>query len=594
MAITDIHSIKATPELATTYITSDKLEPMSCKDDTADALGYTECDKKTGIVFYKTISSSINCSLENANSEMKKVREQFGKDDKNLAYHLVQSFDEKVDPATAHEIGRRFAEEFLGAYQCVISTHTNTDHTHNHFVFNCVPFLGGNKYYDNNGTKREIRKISDRLCREYGLNVLESTAEMKLVKYKDVNGKTKFFEPTERKSALQKGEFSDANDYRNTKSFEEKETFKKSNLQVVREDIEQLIPFATDYENLLTMLREVGYEIKDKTAGGEWRKHISFKAPTQEKSTRDYSIDGESYTREALSARILQQQKDATKNAPILGSPHREEVPASENYEFGEIDIDSLDESYHTRKTADGERYERVQRSKIQCVVIIDMKQLNRQYNAEIKKAAAAPGFKKVAPPQGKAGKQSDYLLQQIKDNLKTLRFLENNSIGSFAQLNSMAKSLYERRDAAVGQLREVSELLQKANENIALIDKYNSLKAQTETDTNEYAEFERGGDVALLKSYEKLLKERGLSGAVVREHYAEKLDGFNAKLGAMTAQLEGISGRLSEFDRIIYGLNVIDKKNNCGFAEDVKEYYALRNNHVWRDNNESKNKFER
>lgn len=49
----------------------------------------------------------------------------------------------------------------------------NTEHLHNHFIVNSVSFNDGLKYYSNHVNTAILRKISDELCEEYGLNVLE-------------------------------------------------------------------------------------------------------------------------------------------------------------------------------------------------------------------------------------------------------------------------------------------------------------------------------------------------------------------------------------------------------------------------------------
>ncbi|MCL2566249.1 MAG: relaxase/mobilization nuclease domain-containing protein [Defluviitaleaceae bacterium] len=50
-----------------------------------------------------------------------------------IGRHLIQSFAPgEVDPATAHEIGKRLAEEILGGrYAYVLATHVDRGHTHN-------------------------------------------------------------------------------------------------------------------------------------------------------------------------------------------------------------------------------------------------------------------------------------------------------------------------------------------------------------------------------------------------------------------------------------------------------------------------------
>lgn len=105
---------------------------------------------------------------------MKFTKERFGKTDGILAFHGYQSFKKgEVSADVAHEIGVKFAEEMFGDYEVVVSTHQNTNHIHNHFILNSVSFKTGKKYNNNRTNLAKLRHISDSLCTEYGLSVLD-------------------------------------------------------------------------------------------------------------------------------------------------------------------------------------------------------------------------------------------------------------------------------------------------------------------------------------------------------------------------------------------------------------------------------------
>ena len=105
---------------------------------------------------------------------MKFTKERFRKTDGILAFHGYQSFKEnEVTPDIAHEIGVKFAEEMFKDYEVVVSTHQNTNHIHNHFILNSVSFKTGKKYNNNRTNLAKLRHISDAICAEYGLSVLD-------------------------------------------------------------------------------------------------------------------------------------------------------------------------------------------------------------------------------------------------------------------------------------------------------------------------------------------------------------------------------------------------------------------------------------
>lgn len=119
--------------------------------------------------------SGINCLPETAYQEMLITKKQYNKKDGILAFHSIQSFKEgEVTPELAHQIGLKLAEEMWGdRFEVLVSTHLNTNHVHNHFVINSVSFKDGKRYYDNRSSYAELRNISDRICEENGLSVIE-------------------------------------------------------------------------------------------------------------------------------------------------------------------------------------------------------------------------------------------------------------------------------------------------------------------------------------------------------------------------------------------------------------------------------------
>lgn len=555
MAITKIHAIKSTPDLALDYVINDKVE----------------YDYKTNTTTtYETLNSTLNCSLKNANVEMQNVREQYGKNDKNLLYHVIQNFGENVDPKIANEIGVKLAERLFSEYQCVISTHTNTEHTHNHIILNSTSFVDGKKYNDNLKTYAAIRKISDELCEEYGIKTLEKTKEMKLIKYKDDNGKTKFFEPTSRKQKIRDGQLSDANDYRNTKAFEAKEFDKKSNSQVIKEDIDRLLPYATSYDNLLKLLKESGYKIKAKTSNGEYRKHISFQGATQPKATRDSSL-GEKYTREFLTSKIEENKISIAKNngneinVPI---PSREEhLAEKEIYRLGRIDIDSLDEN--TRYNSDLKR--NVMRSPAERSVVLNTKYLHYEYKLCIK---AMVHLKPHDEPQDYKSRQ---LEKNINKNLSALYFMEQNNIQSFSQIIDMKKILLEKNSEIAATLVDIKESIVDINEKLSLIESYTNLKERIHNTTPGYIQMELANDTATLKKYEATLQKYNLLDDEMQKQYVAKAIKYKSIYTKLQKESKRINERISEYDKLVATVKTIDKDiGGYDFQADILHYNEL------------------
>lgn len=141
-------------------------------DSIRQVMTYTTNPDKTEKQFY---TIGINCEVKDAVKQMQFVKTLYGKENGILAFHAYQSFNEgEVTPEIAHEIGVKLANEMWGdRFQVVVSTHLNTQHLHNHFVINSVSFKDGKKYYSNLTNTALLRKTSDEICEEYGLNVLK-------------------------------------------------------------------------------------------------------------------------------------------------------------------------------------------------------------------------------------------------------------------------------------------------------------------------------------------------------------------------------------------------------------------------------------
>ena len=96
------------------------------------------------------------------------------------AYHGYQSFKPgEVDADTAHAIGVQLANELWGEdFPIIVATHIDRGHVHNHFCISASGF-SGRRYHDCNATYKLMRDTSDRLCREYGLSVIENPSKDK-------------------------------------------------------------------------------------------------------------------------------------------------------------------------------------------------------------------------------------------------------------------------------------------------------------------------------------------------------------------------------------------------------------------------------
>ena len=244
MAVTKIKPIRGTVNKAIAYI----IDPKKTDDE--------------------LLVSSFGCAAsESAAKEFEWTRnlatQQGAQIPKVIARHFIQSFDVgEVSPEVAHEIGKQFADEWLkGKYEYVIATHIDKGHCHNHIIFNAVNFVDYHSYRSNKRTYRELRLLSDEICKEHGLSVIP---------------------PSQNKGM----------DYKECTEAKKGTSWK----QKLKQTIDRLVITAKDYDEFLKLMQEAGYEIKT-------GKYISFRAAGQERFTRA-KIIGENYTEERIKERI--------------------------------------------------------------------------------------------------------------------------------------------------------------------------------------------------------------------------------------------------------------------------------------------------
>ena len=139
-----------------------------------NVLQYTADQMKTEKQFYV---SGINCeeNPDRAKEQFEETKRNWEKEGGIVCFHGYQSFAPKeVTPEVAHAIGIELAKRLWGdRFEVLVTTHLNTKAVHNHFCLNSVSFADGLRYYDQKATYKKMREVSDALCLEWGLSVIE-------------------------------------------------------------------------------------------------------------------------------------------------------------------------------------------------------------------------------------------------------------------------------------------------------------------------------------------------------------------------------------------------------------------------------------
>ena len=242
----------------------DKIEVYDLKD----VIDYAKNSNKTEKQFYVT---GINCDSDSAYEEMQDTKKYYKKEDRILAFHAYQSFKEnEVTPSLAHRIGIQFAEEMWGdRFQVLVTTHLNTKHIHNHFVINSVSFKDGLKYYDNHTNYAKMRHLSDEICKEYCLNVIEEKITKKNINYNN---------------------------------FYKKSLYSDSYYNIAKKEIDLAISQAYSYNDFLYLMKKLNYEVIFRA------NKMSIRKNPYKRNIRIERAFGEEYSIENIKRRILEEQ----------------------------------------------------------------------------------------------------------------------------------------------------------------------------------------------------------------------------------------------------------------------------------------------
>jgi hypothetical protein len=224
--------------------------------------------------------SSYECDAVTADAEFLLSKQKYaaltGRDQGKrdvIAYHIRQSFRPgEVTPEEANRIGYELAMRFTkGRFSFICCTHTDRAHIHNHVIWNSTALDCRRKFRNFFFSAIALRRLSDLICAEHGLSVIENPGPGR------------------------------GNNYG-------KHMFGSGRPPSFRQRLRAAIDAALDrkpatFEDFLTLMREAGCTVLE---GG---KHLKFLAPhadglpDQEKPTRCDTLRGD-YTVAAIRERI--------------------------------------------------------------------------------------------------------------------------------------------------------------------------------------------------------------------------------------------------------------------------------------------------
>ena len=189
-----------------------------------------------------------------------------------LCYQIRQSFyPGEITPEEANRISYELAMRWTkGRHAFIVTTHTDKQHIHSHIYYNSTTLDCTRKFRNFWGSSFALRRLSDRLCLENGLSIVEN--------------------PKPRS----KGKF---RNYGEWQAGQKKPLTYQDRLRAAIDTA--LAKRPADFPAFLSLMEQAGYEVKQQ------RGVISFRAPGQERFTRLRSDTlGEGYSETDIRAAL--------------------------------------------------------------------------------------------------------------------------------------------------------------------------------------------------------------------------------------------------------------------------------------------------
>ena len=237
--------------------------------------------------------SSYLCDPETAHAEFMLVKGQYQAETGRtaeqgaLCYQIRQAFPQgEVTPKEANRIGYETAMRWTkGKYQFFVCTHTDKGHSHNHIYYNSTAYDRSRKFRNFIGSSFALRRLSDRVCLEHALSVVE------------------------RPKLHSKGRFLHYGQWQG-------EVRPPSQKEQIRCAIDTaLSKRPADFADFLRRMEAVGFQVVHGRGGV-----ISFRAPGHDRAARlRASTLGAGYGREDIQAVI--DGKAPTRTAPVRRAP---------------------------------------------------------------------------------------------------------------------------------------------------------------------------------------------------------------------------------------------------------------------------------
>ncbi|MBR6402162.1 MAG: relaxase/mobilization nuclease domain-containing protein [Eubacterium sp.] len=329
-------------------------------------------------------------------------------------YHVIQSFPkiEGLDPRLVHHIGMEYAEKAFPGHKCVVTTHMNTEHLHNHIVVCNYNSKEPRKFKMDKAKRHHIRKINDEISINYGLPILLDHE----------------IDPSRGSSYLE------VKASRNGDSWKDK----------IRSDIQLNVEISKSWDEYVRHMEESGYIVTQRGKYVTYSYNVGNINGKEygERKIRDKTL-GEDYMRDNI---IKQFGNTPANEQPELESPDMEAPAVTHRKEQIHKEVQHI--SFHVdRYTRDGRRRSDIEMILLMAIEIIRYF-MDRFFDREMYERT--PDDPVLAPAKIK--------LQALEQSIKAAQYMGISTMDELQERMEYIKTI---------KYEEMSEILEKEYRNL-------------------------------------------------------------------------------------------------------------------------------
>lgn len=494
------------------------MEIHPIKKTVKKAVEYILADNKANEEHKSISEASGVCEL------WEQLRDNYGKNSGTLAFHVIISPnpDLKINPDEIHNMTGEICEIAFSkkGFENVYATHTDTDIAHSHVVFNAVSDDTGLKYYDTPGTKKILREVILQVYKEHGYEEYFSKEhETKNLAYH----KTYAMEKWKKKFELSKAQ--------------------------IRNDIDYCVNISSSFEQFISNMKSIGYDVKYLNRSNKPLKYISYKPYGENKYVRDRTL-GRNYSRNA----IINRTGKVNDSLEIYYKARSYRIKNDfdihkifKNYEYRNR-IKLINEKWKPVRKINGIRYVRL--SELERLMAVVLNRKRRTLSKEKSKGYSSDSVNRLVND-----------INELNHAYKTMRdlnlFTENDIRSRYALLKQKRKQLIDVLQKTQNEFQSSGIIEIYENYSLYQSMKENYMNGDYENDSDKIQKY---------KQAEKYIQELELPESELEQIKIEFESAIN-NFEKMQEQIEKVNSNIEELQKIAY---VIPKLKSTEDNRDV------------------------